>query len=47
VGIERVSVVRVVGGERRHPDRLRVTHLIEQRVKIAVLDQPQRHDRHP
>jgi len=46
VGIERAPVVGVLGGERRHQDRRRVTHLVEQRVQIGVLDRPQRDNRH-
>jgi hypothetical protein len=42
VRVERAPVVRVPGGERRHPDRLGVTHLIEQPVQVRVLDRPQR-----
>ena len=40
------AVVGVLGGERRHQDRCRVTHLVEQRVQIGVLDRPQRDNRH-
>jgi len=40
--IERGPVAGVVGSEGRHPDRLRVTHLIEQCVQIGVLDRPER-----
>jgi hypothetical protein len=31
-------VVRVGGSERGHPDRLGVTHLVEQRVEVSVGD---------
>lgn len=31
-------VVRVIRSERGHPDRLGVTHLIEQRVEVSVRD---------
>src|ERR1017187_9474470 len=34
--------VGVLGGERRHQDRRRVAHLVEQRVQIGVLDRPAR-----
>ena len=42
VGIECAPVVGVLGGERRHQDRRRVAHLVEQRVQIGVLDRPAR-----
>jgi hypothetical protein len=40
VRIECGPVVGVVGGERGHPDRLGVTHLIEQRAEVNVRDRP-------
>ena len=45
VGIECAPVVGVLGGDRRHQDRRRVTLLVEQRVQIGVLDRPQRDNR--
>lgn len=42
VGIEGAPVTWIPGRERRHPDGLGVTHLVEQRVQVVVLDRPQR-----
>ncbi len=41
VGVERSPVVWIPGGECRHPDRLWITHLVEQPVQIGILDRPQ------
>jgi SAM-dependent methyltransferase len=46
VGVERGTVVGVLGGEGGHPDRLGVTHLVEQRVEIRIIYRPQFHIRH-
>jgi hypothetical protein len=41
VRIERGPVVRVIRSERGHPDRLGISHLIEQRAEVRVRDRPQ------
>jgi hypothetical protein len=40
VSVEGTPVIRVLGGERRHPHRFGVAPLIEQRVQVGVLDRP-------
>lgn len=45
--IERFTVVAILGRKGRHLDRLGVTHLIEQRLQVGVLDKSQCHPRPP
>ena len=46
VGVERFTVVGILGSEGGHLDRLGVTHLVEQRVEVRIVDRPQCHIRH-
>ena len=36
VGKEGVTIGRVLGGEGGHPDRLRILHLLEDRIQISI-----------
>jgi len=38
VGVEGASVARILGCERRHADRLRVAHQLEDLIEIASFD---------